>query len=78
MTDNGEKPFEFRIPGTTRRVGIRDLLAILFVVAGAIPIVMWLGSWLYHSATREQLVNGALIVVALYVVLWIRKRREKK
>jgi len=78
MADNGEKPFELRIPSVTRRVGIRDILAILFVVAGGIPVIMWLGSWLYHSATREQLVNGALIVIALYVVLWIRKRLEKK
>jgi Flp pilus assembly protein TadB len=78
MTDNDEKPFGFRIPGTTKRVGIRDLLAILFVIAGGIPVIIWLGSWLYHSATREQLVNGALIVIALYVVLWLRKRLDKK
>ena len=78
MTDNGEKPFEFRIPGTTRRVGIGDLLAILFVVAGGIPVIIWLGSWLYQSATPEQLVDGALIVIVLYVVLWLRKRLEKR
>ncbi|HXZ43788.1 MAG TPA: hypothetical protein VEH53_03100 [archaeon] len=54
------------------------MLAILFVLIGAIPIVWWLGSWLLHSATHEQIVQAVLIVVILYFAWWMRKRLKKK
>jgi len=61
-----------------RRPDVRDMLAILFVLIGAIPIVWWLGSWLLHSATHEQIVQAVLIVVILYFAWWMRKRLKKK
>ena len=61
-----------------RRFDVRDMLAILFVLIGAIPIVLWLGSWLLRSATREQIVQAVLIVGILYFAWWTRKRLEKK
>jgi hypothetical protein len=61
-----------------RRLDTRNILAILFVVAGAIPIVVWLGSWFYHSATREQMIQAGLVVIVLYFAWWFRKRFEKK
>lgn len=32
-----------------RRPDARDILAILFVLAGALPVAWWLGSWLFGS-----------------------------
>lgn len=64
--------------GAMRRLDVRDVLAILFVLIGAIPIVLWLGSWLYHSMTFDHLVQGALIVIVLTLAWWMRKRFEKK
>ena len=61
-----------------RRLDPRNLLAILFVIAGGIPIVVWLGSWLYHSMRLEHVAQAALIVILLYFAWWIRKRFEKK
>ena len=61
-----------------RRPSAGDVFAILFVIAGGIPIVVWLGSWLYASATREQIVQLILFVVALYVAVWIRRRFQKR
>ena len=61
-----------------RRRGAGDVFAILFVIAGGIPIVVWLGSWLYASATRVQIVQLILFVVALYVAVWIRRRFQKR
>ena len=61
-----------------RRRGAGDVFATLFVIAGGIPIVVWLGSWLYASATREQIVQLILFVVALYVAVWIRRRFQKR
>jgi Flp pilus assembly protein TadB len=61
-----------------RRLDTRNVLAVLFVIAGAVPIVVWLGSWLYHSATREQILQGGLVVMVLYFIWWLRKRHEKK
>ena len=61
-----------------RRRSAGDVFAILFVIAGGIPIVVWLGSWLYASATREQIVQLILFVVALYVAVWIRRRFQKR
>jgi len=61
-----------------RRLGAGDILAILFVVAGALPIVWWLGSWLYHSMTPSHVVPVVLVVGALYVTWWVRKRLEKR
>lgn len=61
-----------------RRRGAGDVFAILFVIAGGIPIVVWLGSWLYASATRAQIVQLILFVVALYVAVWIRRRFQKR
>jgi hypothetical protein len=61
-----------------RRLDVRDVLAILFVLIGAIPIVLWLSSWLYHSMTFDHLVQGALIVIVLTLAWWMRKRFEKK
>lgn len=61
-----------------RRLDARDILAILFVIAGALPVVWWLGSWLYRSATGEQLVQVVMVVIVLYVAWWFRKRLEKK
>jgi Flp pilus assembly protein TadB len=61
-----------------RKRDARNVLAVLFVIAGAIPIVVWLGSWLYHSMQAEHLVQIALIVIVLYLTWWIRKRLEKK
>ena len=61
-----------------RRFDARNVLAILFVIAGAIPIVAWLASWLNHSMTFEHLVQGALIVIVLTLAWWMRKRFEKK
>lgn len=57
-----------------KRRSAGDIFGILFVVAGAIPIVVWLGSWLYAAATREQIVQLAVFIVALYAAVWIRKR----
>jgi hypothetical protein len=61
-----------------RRLDARNVLAILFVVAGAIPIVVWLGGKLYHSMKLEHVVQIVLVVVMLYFVWWVRKRMEKK
>ncbi len=61
-----------------RRFDARNVLAILFVIAGAIPIVVWLASWLYRSMTFDHLVQGALIVIVLTLAWWMRKRFEKK
>jgi hypothetical protein len=61
-----------------RRLDVRDVLAILFVLIGAIPIVLWLSSWLHHSMTFDHLVQGALIVIVLTLAWWMRKRFEKK
>ncbi len=61
-----------------RQFDVRDMLAILFVLIGAVPIIWWLGSWLLHSATREQIVQAVSIIIILYFVWWIRKRLEKK
>jgi len=61
-----------------RKRDARNVLAVLFVIAGAIPIVVWLGSWLYHSMRPEHLVQIALIAIVLYFTWWIRKRLEKK
>jgi drug/metabolite transporter (DMT)-like permease len=60
-----------------RRLDPRNILAILFVLAGALPVAWWLGSWLYNSATRAQIVQAALVMVVLYVAWWFRKRAEK-
>lgn len=64
--------------GTMRRRSAGDIFGILFVVAGAISIVIWLGARFYSSATREQFVQIIPIVVALYVVMWMRKRLQRR
>ena len=61
-----------------RRRDPRNFLAILFVAAGAIPIVGWLGFWMYHHMKLEHVVQAALIAILLYVAWWVRKRLEKK
>ena len=71
-----------RLPSTCeaamRRRDLRDILAIVFVLAGVLPIVLWLGSWLSHSMNAQHIVQAVLIVVLLYVAWWIRKRLEKR
>ena len=61
-----------------KKLDTRNVLAVLFVIAGGVPIVIWLGAWLYHSATREQILQAGLVVIVLYFVWWLRKRHEKK
>ncbi|MGD0266886.1 MAG: hypothetical protein ABSD47_18315 [Candidatus Methylomirabilota bacterium] len=61
-----------------RRLDARNILAILFVVAGAIPIVVWLASWVYHNMKPEHLVQAVVILIALYLAWWFRKRLERK
>ncbi len=56
----------------------RNLLAIAFVVAGVLPVVIWLIRWAQQSLTFELAVQVALIAV-LFVVLWrIRVAWENK
>jgi hypothetical protein len=61
-----------------RRLDARDIFAILFVIAGALPVAWWLGSWLYHSMNPGHVVQAVLIIIVLYLAFWIRKRFEKK
>jgi hypothetical protein len=60
-----------------RRPDPRNILAVAFVIAGAVPIAWWLGAWLYNIATRAQIIQATLVVVVLYVAWWFRKRAEK-
>lgn len=61
-----------------RPLDARNILAFVFVIAGAIPIVVWLSVWLYHSMKFEHVVQAVLIIVVLYFTWWFRKRFEKK
>ena len=61
-----------------KKLDTRNALAVLFVILGGVPIVVWLGAWLYHSATREQILQAGLVVIVLYFAWWLRKRHEKK
>ena len=61
-----------------RRLDARNILAILFVIAGALPVAWWLGSWLYHYLRFEHVVQALLIVIVLTLAWWARKRLEKK
>lgn len=61
-----------------RKLDARNVLAILFVIAGAVPIVVWLASWAYHNMKPEHLVQAVVIVIALWLAWWFRKRLEKK
>lgn len=59
-----------------KRVNAGDILAILFVIAGGLPIAWWVCSWVYRSMNAAHLVQGMLIVVALALAWWFRKRLE--
>ncbi len=50
----------------------RNLLALAFVLAGVIPVVIWLAAWAERSMTFEQAVEIALVAVLLVVVWRIR------
>jgi hypothetical protein len=54
----------------------RDILAIIFVLAGVLPIAWWVGSWVFRSMKAAHLVQGMLVVVALALAWWFRKRLE--
>jgi hypothetical protein len=56
----------------------RNLLAVIFVLAGVVPIVIWLGAWAQRRLTIDLAVQIALAVVLLVVVWRIRTAWEKK
>ncbi len=57
---------------------IRNVLAVLFVIAGALPIVWWLGTRLLPHLRPEHAIQAALVLIVLYVAWWVRRRLEKK
>ncbi len=57
---------------------IGNLLAILFVIAGALPIVWWLAVRLLPHLGPEHAIQAALVLVFLYFAWWVRRRREKR
>jgi hypothetical protein len=57
---------------------VRNLLAILFVIAGVLPIAWWLGVWAYHSLRQEHVIQVGLVLVVLYAAWWIRRRLDRK
>ncbi len=57
---------------------IRNVLAVLFVIAGALPIVWWLGTHLLPHLRSEHAIQAALVLIVLYAAWWVRKRMEKK
>ena len=56
----------------------RNLLAISFVLAGLIPIVIWLIAWAQRSLRAEQLVQIGLVLVLLIIVWRVRVAWEKR
>ncbi len=57
---------------------IGNLLAILFVAAGALPIVWWLATRLLPRLRAEHAIQAALVLIVLYFAWWFRKRMEKR
>ena len=55
----------------------RNVLAIVFVLAGLAPILLWLIAWAQRSLTPAHLVQAAIIVGMLAVVWRIRRAWEK-
>ena len=55
----------------------RNALAVVFVLAGLIPILFWLIAWAQRSLAPDHLVQAAIIIGMLAVVWWIRKAWEK-
>jgi hypothetical protein len=56
----------------------RNLLAIVFVLAGLIPILIWLVGWAQQNMRAEQLVQIGLVLACLIIVWRLRVAWEKR
>ena len=56
----------------------RNLLAIVFVLAGLIPILIWLVGWAQQNMRADQLVQIGLVLALLIIVWRVRVAWEKR